>query len=324
MSGRVRFGLLSTARVNERVLAGARSSERAEVIAVASREQGHAAAYAREHGIERAYGSYEALLADPDVEAVYVSLPNAFHLEWALRALAAGKHVLCEKPLGRRAAEVEAAFDAADAAGLLLTEGLMYRHHPQTIRLAELVAAGAVGAVRMIRSSCSYVLADPGDARFDAALGGGALLDGGCFCVDAARLLCGEPVRAFGEQVTGGDGVDVAFAGVLTFAGGAVAHFDCGLGYDASESLIVLGETGSLHLQDPWQIRRPGIVLRRDYRPEPIEIAPASSYGLEVDDLAAAIRGEGAPRLGRVDAVGQARTIEALHASAAEGRAATL
>jgi xylose dehydrogenase (NAD/NADP) len=141
----VSFGFLSTAKINELLLEAARSCDRVRVLAVASRDATRGEAYAREHGIERAYGAYEELLADADVEAVYVPLPNSMHIDWSIRALEAGKHVLCEKPLSRRPEEVERAFDAAERAGRLLMEAFMYRHHPQTARIHELVQGGAIG-----------------------------------------------------------------------------------------------------------------------------------------------------------------------------------
>jgi xylose dehydrogenase (NAD/NADP) len=333
--GPVRWGVLSTAPINERVLAGARGCESLEVLAVASREQARAETYAREHGIERAYGSYAALLADPQIEAVYISLPNSLHVEWAIRALEAGKHVLCEKPLSGRAADAALAFDTAERCGRLLMEAFMWRHHPQTARLVELIAEGTIGRPRLVRASFSFHLDDLGNSRLRRELEGGSLMDLGCYCVNASRLLCGEPDRVHGEQVLGGDGVgdgrvDVAFAGLLGFAdplGGGeqlVAHFDCGLVFNSQDELIVLGEHGSLHLADPWHCRRPAIVLRRGEGSETIAVANADSYGLELENLSAAIRGTAVPLLGRADAVGQARVIEALHVSAAEGRAVGL
>jgi D-xylose 1-dehydrogenase (NADP+, D-xylono-1,5-lactone-forming) len=323
MSGPVRWGVLSTARINELLLAGARGCEAVEVLAVASREQAHAAAYAREHGIERAYGSYDALLADPQIEAVYISLPNALHVEWTIRALEAGKHVLCEKPLSRRAADAQRAFDVAERCGRLLMEAFMYRHNPQTSRLVELIGEGAVGRVRMIRASFGYYLDDAADVRLRRELEGGALMDVGCYCVNAARLLCGEPERVHAEQLLGGDGVDVAFAGVLGFADEVLAHFDCGFAFTAPDELVVLGERGSLHLADPWHCLTPGIELRRAAGSESIEIETVNSYSLELTNLSAAIRGTGAPLLGREDAFGQARAIEALYSAAAQRRART-
>jgi D-xylose 1-dehydrogenase (NADP+, D-xylono-1,5-lactone-forming) len=324
MSDPVRWGVLSTARINEKVLAGAGASDQVDVLAVASRTQAGAEAYAREHGIERAHGSYEALLADPDVEAVYVSLPNSLHVEWAIRALEAGKHVLCEKPLSRRAAEAERAFDVARSSGRLLMEAFMYRHNPQTARLVELIEEGAIGRLRMVRASFSFHLDDPGNVRLSRELEGGSLMDVGCYCVNGVRLLCGEPQRVHGEQLIGGGGVDVAFAGVLGFAEDVLAHFDCGFVLSPRDELVLLGEQGSMRLADPWHCLTPGIELLRSGGPESIAIEPANSYRLELENLSAAIRGTGAPLLGSEDALGQARAIEALYASADERRVVTL
>jgi xylose dehydrogenase (NAD/NADP) len=325
MSEPVRWGLLSTARINLKVLAGAAGCEAVEVLAVASRSQAAAEAYAAEHAIERAYGSYEALLADRDVEAVYISLPNGLHVDWSIRALAAGKHVLCEKPLSSRASEVERAFDAADQADRLLMEAFMYRHNPQTKRLAELLHEGVVGRVRALRASFGFHLDDPSDPRLSQELEGGALLDVGCYCVNVARLLCGEPERVSGEQVLGGEGVDVIFAGVMRFPGDVLAHFDCGLLLDTTEEVVVLGEHGNLRLANPWHCHAPAIELRRDGKSEWIALDDAvDSYRLQLENLSAAIRGTAAPLLGRADALGQARAIEALYTAAKEQRAVTL
>src|SRR5438067_11358477 len=146
----IRWGIISTARINRKFLDGARQSSALEVLAVASRERESAERYAAENGIERAYGGYDALLADPDVDAVYISLPNSMHVEWSIRALEAGKHVLCEKPFDRDPAAVERAFDAAEHAGRFLMEAFMWRHNPQTKRVRELVAEGAVGDLRLV------------------------------------------------------------------------------------------------------------------------------------------------------------------------------
>ena len=324
MSEPLRWGVLSTARINELVLAGARSSEQVEVIAVASRDGATAEAYAREHGIERAYGSYDALLADREVEAVYISLPNALHVEWAIRALEAGKHVLCEKPLSRRSADAARAFDAAERCERLLMEAFMYRHNPQTARLVELVAEGAIGRLRLVRASFSFYLDDLTDVRMRGELEGGGLMDVGCYCVNAVRLLCGEPLCAQAEQLVGGAGVDVALAGVLGFADGLLAEHDQLIARAEHQAAVEMGEQGSLHLADPWHCRIPGIELRRSGRSELIETPTANSYALELENLSAAIRGTAAPLLGREDAIGQARAIEALYASAQEHRTVTL
>jgi D-xylose 1-dehydrogenase (NADP+, D-xylono-1,5-lactone-forming) len=312
----VQWGVLSTARINGALLQGIARSETCRVAAVASRDEARARAYAREHGIQRAHGSYEALLADDEVEAVYISLPNALHLEWATRALQAGKHVLCEKPLSRTAADVAAAYDVARDADRLLMEAFMYRHHPQTARVAQLVADGAIGRLRLIRASFAFSLADPANVRLSAELAGGALMDVGCYCVSGARLLAGEPVAVTGEQVIGGDGVDVAFAGTLRFPSDVLAHFDAGFTFTPRHDLEVVGDEASLLVADPWHCRRPGIELRRPGATERIEVPEADAYQLEAENLAAAIRGQATPLLGRDDAIGQARSIAALYAAA--------
>ena len=324
MSEPVRWGVLSTARINEKVLAGAAGSDAVEVLGVASRSQSGADAYAREHAIERAYGSYEALLADGEIEAVYISLPNGLHVDWSIRALAAGKHVLCEKPLSSRASEVARAFDAAERAERLLMEAFMYRHNPQTKRLAALVDEGAIGRLRAVSASFGFHIGDGADPRLSRELEGGSLLDVGCYCVSAARLLCGEPVRVAGECVIGAGGVDVTFAGLLRFPGEVLAHFDCGFLLDRAEQLVVLGEEGSLSVADPWHCRAPGIELRRDGESEWIAVDAVNSYELQLENLSAAIRGTTPALLGRADALGQASTIEALYTAAGEQRTVTL
>jgi D-xylose 1-dehydrogenase (NADP+, D-xylono-1,5-lactone-forming) len=315
----VQWGVLSTARINAKFLAGVAQSDECDILAVASRGAERAAQYARENGIERAYGSYEQLLDDPDVEAVYISLPNSLHVEWTERALRAGKHVLCEKPLSRRVADVEAAFDVAQSADRLLMEAFMWRHNPQTKRVTQLVQAGSIGRLRLIRAAFSFAIGadDAANVRLSAQLGGGALMDVGCYCVSAARLLAGEPQAVSGQQLVGGDGVDVAFAGAMRFDSDVLAHFDAGIELAARDELEVVGDEASLFLDDPWHCREPVIELRRDGTVERIELDAADSYRLEAENLSAAIRGQAQPLLGRADAVGQARVIEALYAQAA-------
>jgi predicted dehydrogenase len=313
------WGLLSTARINDKFLAGVAESRESAVLAVASRDRQRGDRYAAERGIPRAYDSYDALLADPDIDAVYISLPNSMHLEWTGRALRAGKHVLCEKPLSRRPADVAAAFDLAEREGRLLMEAFMYRHHPQTARLADLVRSGAIGRLRLIRTSFSFNATDPADVRLTTELDGGSLMDVGCYCVNAARLLAGEPELVSGVQVVGGGAVDLAFTGWMRFGDDVLAHFDSGLVCDDRFELEVVGDEASLYLPDPWHCVQPRIELRRAHTAEVIKVEAGNPYGLEADNLAAAIRGAGPPLLGREDATGQARALEALYASADSG-----
>jgi D-xylose 1-dehydrogenase (NADP+, D-xylono-1,5-lactone-forming) len=319
ISGAVKWGLVSTAKINEKLLAGAAEADGLEVVAVASRDATRAEAYARARGIERAHGSYEALLGDPEVDAVYISLPNSLHVEWSIRALEAGKHVLCEKPLSRRPDDVERAFDAAERAERVLMEAFMYRHNPQTARLKELVDGGAIGRLRLVRCAFSFPLADAANVRLDPSLDGGALMDVGCYCVSGARLLAGEPEEVYGEQVLAESGVDDLFTGTMRFPGDVLAQFDSGFVLQVRDELEAIGEEGSLFLDDPWHSRTPVLELRGQVGVEEIILDVADSYRLELENMSSAIRGEAAPLLGREDALGQARAIEALYRSAADG-----
>ncbi len=321
----LRVGFLSTATINGLVLAGARASDNVVVVAAASRDGARADAYAAEQGIPRAHGSYEALLADPDVDAIYISLPNSMHFEWSVRALEAGKHVLCEKPFSRRPEAVARAFDTADRAGRLLAEAFMYRHHPQTARVAELVHGGAIGELRAIRASFTFPLADLENVRMLPELDGGALMDVGCYCVSGSRLLAGEPERAWGEQRLGPTGVDTTFVGTLRFPGDVLAAFHASMDLPGRQELEAFGTEGTLFVQAPWRPDFGGdVLLRRGDSVEQVEVLAGDSYQLELEDLAAAVRGEREPLLGRDDALGQARAIDALYRSAASGEGAAL
>jgi predicted dehydrogenase len=315
----VKWGILSTADINRRVLPGATSSPQVELVAVGSRDKAKADAFAKHWEIPRAYGSYEELLADPEVEALYIPLPNTLHVEWSIKALEAGKHVLCEKPFDRSPENVARAFDASERTGRLLTEAFMYRHSPQTKKLRELVADGAIGELRLIRSCFSYSLYDTDNIRLRTEVEGGALMDVGCYCVSGSRLLAGEPDRVHGEAWYGPTGTDWVFTGLLHFPNDVVATFDCGTALPNRDELEAIGSEGSLFLDDPWHCRKPGIELRRGDSVERIEVEFEDPYRLEFENLGNAIRGEGELLLGRDDALAQATTIQALHDDARRG-----
>lgn len=324
MARPVKWGIISTANINRMVIPGAHASPKVDLVAVASRDQERADAYAKTWEIERAYGTYEALLADPEIEAVYISLPNTLHCDWSIKALEAGKHVLCEKPLSRHPEQVEAAFDAAVRTGFQLTEAFMYRHNPQTKRAKELVNGGAIGELRLIRSAFSYSLYDEDNIRLRTEVEGGSLMDVGCYNVSGSRLFGGEPARAYGEAWYGPTGTDWLFGGTLRFPGDVIAQFDCGTALTGRDELEAIGSEGSLFLDDPWHCRAPVIEIRRDGEVERVELEPVDSYRLELENLSDAIRGEAELLLGRDDALGQARALEALHASATSGAAVAL
>jgi D-xylose 1-dehydrogenase (NADP+, D-xylono-1,5-lactone-forming) len=249
------------------------------------------------------------------------------HVAWTLRALEAGKHVLCEKPFSRRPEDVERAFDLAESAGLVLSEGFMWRHHPQSSRLAQLVAEGAIGRLRLVRAAFSFQLAEEhgaDDGRFRPELDGGSLMDVGCYCVNAIRFVAGEPERVQADQVVGASGVDVCFTATLRLPNDVLAHFDCGFVTSFRDELEVVGNEANLFVDDPWHLETPGIERRREPEPHRVEVEgipvePASSFRLQLENVSDAIRGEAPLLLGRDDAVGQARALEALYRSAETG-----
>jgi predicted dehydrogenase len=311
----VKWGIVSTADINRKVIPGAKESDKVDLVGVASRTQERADAYAKEWEIPKAYGSYEELLADPEIEAVYISLPNTMHCEWSIKAVEAGKHVLCEKPLSRHPGEVESAFAAAEKAGRLLSEAFMYRHNPQTNKLKELVEKGTIGELRLIRSTFSYPLFDKDNIRLRTDVEGGALMDVGCYNVSGSRLLGGEPERVWGEAWYGPSGTDWVFTGTMRFPSDVIATFDCGTSMLNRDELEAIGTEGALFVDDPWHCNKPVIEIRRDDGVERIELQRKDSYQLELENLSDAIRGRAELLLGREDAVAQARVLEALHAS---------
>jgi predicted dehydrogenase len=314
----VRWGILGTADINDRFLPEARLSDAVDVVAVGSRTAARAAAFAERHRMPRAHATYDELLADPDVEAIYNCLPNSLHHEWTLRALAAGKHVLCEKPYSRHPAEVEEAFDAAERAGLILSEAFMWRHHPQARHLVE--ALPGIGPLQAIRATFGYVQEGGADVRLRPDLDGGALMDVGCYCVSGSRLIAGEePDVVHGFATTGPTGVDVRFTGLLHFPSGLVAEFMASF-TATHHTLEAIGSAGSLMLTNPWTSDPVSIVRDGSETALPAD-AP---YRLELEDVGRAIRGKGPPLLGRDDALGQARALDALLRSAEIGEAVRL
>ncbi|HST66991.1 MAG TPA: Gfo/Idh/MocA family oxidoreductase, partial [Mycobacteriales bacterium] len=238
----MRWGILGPGRISRQFLTGLAGSSTEHAVAVGSRDRDRARAVATEFGVDRAHGSYEELLADDAVEAVYVGTPNAAHGPWAIAAARAGKHVLCEKPLGVSRAEAEQMFAVAREQGVWLMEAFMYRFHPRTRKLTELVAAGDIGAPTLVRASFGFAVADRGNVRLSADLAGGALMDVGCYPVNAARMLAG-PVAAATASARWQD-VDVTLAGVLDHTGGALSVISCSLVSGRHNVLQVVGTDG--------------------------------------------------------------------------------
>jgi xylose dehydrogenase (NAD/NADP) len=315
----VRLGIIGIGAILARFLPGAERSTAIDLAAVASRDGERARAYAADHDIPKAYDSYDALLADPDVDAVYIPLPNAMHHPWTMRALAAGKHVICEKPYSTTAAEVDEAHDLADANGLVLTEGFMWRHGPHALRFAEELPR--IGELRTIRSTFSFQIGSEEDIRLSRDLAGGSLMDVGTYCVSASRLIAGrEPLTALGVAWPAPSGVDDRFSGILDFGEGVVATLTSGFRSEHS-GIEAIGSDGSLRLDDPFAGRATKLTGSDGFE---VAIPKVNPYELELDDFAAAIRGEHPVRLGRADMLGQARALAALYESAATGRVVTV
>jgi predicted dehydrogenase len=309
-SGKVRWGIIGPGGISATLLRDMGRASNFEVKAVASRDRSRAQSFATRFGIDHVHGTYDDLLADPEVDAVYIGLPNSLHHPMTMKSLAAGKHVLCEKPYTRRPAEVVQAFDEARARRLVLMEAFMWRHRPQVRRFVELLPE--IGELVAIRASFSFVLRNPDDVRLDPILDGGALMDVGCYSVSGARLVAGEePIRVFGEQKLAASGVDDAFAGLLRFPSGVVAQVYAGFTSD-HRSLEAIGSRATLSIRDPWLGEAGGVTLGG----REVAVQDDDAYRLELENMSAAILGKAKPLLGREDALGQARTIEALYRSA--------
>jgi predicted dehydrogenase len=305
----VRFGLLTTANINRAVLATRHDGAPYEFVAVGSRDLARGEEYARANDIPRAHGSYEDLLADDGVDAVYIALPNKLHHEWTMRALEAGKHVLCEKPFTREPSEVETTWAEAQRRGLVVMEAFMWRHNPQAKTFVELLPR--IGELQSVHATFSFPLVNEPNVRLVKDAGGGSLLDVGCYCVSALRLVAGrEPERVYAEASVGRGGVDEGFAGVLRF-GEALGTFHCGFRSE-SRSLTAVGSEGTLTTFDPWLSSDPVVRLNDEEH----EVERVSSYKLELENFCAAVRGEGQPLLGKGESLGQARALDALLRSA--------
>jgi predicted dehydrogenase len=298
----LRWGILGPGRIAPRLVCAIRGSERSELVAVASRDAGRAEVFAASHGIPRSFGSYDALLEAPDVDVVYVSLPNHLHAEWTIRALEAGKHVLCEKPLALAVDHVDAIVAACDRTGRIAVEGFMYLHHPQILRAVELAQGGELGRLEVIHGSFSFFLTYPGDPRLDPTMGGGSLWDVGCYPVTFIRRVAAEePDRIAAFARFDDRGVDRTFVGQLGFPSGLLAQFDSGFAAPDRQRIEIVGSDATLILDSPFLTEPDGpaatITVWRDGDPSSIAVPAVDQYALEVDDLSAVILDGTSPRI---------------------------
>ncbi len=320
-----RWGILGVARIN-RALVGPLNTGRHRLLAIASRTAARAEAYAAEHGIPRAYGSYEALLADPEIDGVYIPVPNSLHAPLTIQAARAGKHVLCEKPLALSGEEVQAIADAAAAHGVVVTEAFMYRHHPIVSRMKALIEEGAIGRVLGAFGVFSFVHDRPNDVRFDPELGGGSLWDVGCYPVGFIRTLLGErPATVYGVGAWSPRDVDLTFFGQLTFPGGVVAQIVSSFETAFRTEVDVTGTEGRLRVTHAFKPREREIIeLIRGDEVTPIEVDGPPLYQGQVDDLVEAATTGRAPLVTLDDSRDNVETLAALLASARTGQAVRL
>lgn len=318
----LRWGFLSTARINNALFGPLRTSKRNRLLAVASRSRDKADAYAHEKKIERSYGSYEALLVDPEIDVIYNPLPNHLHAEWTIKAVEAGKHVLCEKPLALTVKEVDAMAAAAREHGRIVAEAFMYRSHAQTLKVKEIVKSGKLGKVKMVHGSFTFVLNGSDDIRWKPEMGGGCMWDIGCYPLSYTRaVLDAEPLEVFGWQVTSPSRVDETFAAQMRFPGDTYAQFDCSFKIPFHVFMEIVGDEATLNILRPFS---PGpketLYLTHDGKTETIVVKGTGTYIREVEDMADAILLGKQPCVSLADSRANVAAILALFESARAGK----
>ncbi len=330
MANKLQWGLIGTGTIAREFAASLAQSETGELAAIGSRTEQKAAEFARDFPATT-HGSYEALLADPAVEAVYISTPHPSHAEWTVKAAEAGKHILCEKPLAMNFAEASASIEAARRNNVFLMEAFMYRSHPQTARLVELLRDKAIGDVQFVRAAFSYRMDDPKSRALDHALGGGGILDVGCYCASMARLVAGAAsgkefenptaVKAVGI-IGAGSRVDEFTIASLEFPNQILGEIATGVRIVLDNNVRIVGTQGSILVPEPWQPSRYGgfskIILFKNGIPEEVLIeSPKRLYALEADHVARQIA-EGrrqSPAMPWDDTLGNMKTLDAWRAS---------
>lgn len=320
---KLRWGILGVAKINERLLPAFARAGNAELRAIASRSPERAREAAALAGIPTAHGSYEALLADPNIDAIYNPLPNTLHAEWTRKAAEHGKHVLCEKPLCPTAAEARELVDSCRARNIALMDGFMWPHHPRTAKLREFLDRGGIGEVRRVSGAFTFLLPfDPTNIRLRPDVAGGSLLDVGCYPVYGIRWAFGaEPVRAF-ATATYKHGVDVGVNGMLWLADGRVATFDCGFELPMRQWLEITGTEGAVCVTDMW-LPAPHAVFRVEREgqtPERHTVTGEDQIVHMLEDFGRAVLQREPVRPDPEEAVKTLKVLDALARSAREGR----
>lgn len=322
-SRKLRWGILSTANIGRaEVIPAIQSSKNGFVAAVASRDAQKGAEFASRLGIPKSYGSYEALLADPDIDAVYIPLPNSMHYEWTIKAAQAGKHILCEKPLALTAVQCLEMDAAAKECGVQLMEAFMYRFHPRTEKMIELVHAGDVGPLRMIQSSFTFKLTRPENIRLNSDLGGGSLMDVGCYSINISRTLASEePEAVQATAVWASTGVDEQMAGSLRFSNGLTAQFDSALTLARRESCIAAGTDGYFDVPKAFRPENEGSTFYKyqDGKETKYQFSRCDEYQVMVEHFSECVLEHKSLRYSAVEAAANMRVIESLYRSSRNG-----
>jgi xylose dehydrogenase (NAD/NADP) len=323
---KLRWGLLSTARINRSVIPPIRGSVRSELKAVASRDIVKAKDYAKEWHIPHAVGTYEELLARDDIDVIYNPLPNHLHAEWSIRAAEAGKHVLCEKPLALTLDEVDGMMAAGQKHKVVIAEAFMYKHHPQTLKVLELIEQETIGELLLIKGAFTFNLDRPDDVRWVPEWGGGSIWDVGCYPISFSRLVAQtEPVEVFGWQVTGATGIDVVFSGQMRFASGLLAQFDCGFRAPYRTSMEIVGTKGSIELRSPFKpAGGEWINIKRGDSVDKVRSPEYELYRGEIEDMERVVLDGQMPRISLENSRRNVATILALLESARTGQVVRL
>lgn len=326
MSEILRWGFICTANINNKLLRPIHASKNHKLMAISSRSIEKARAYADQNHFSKAYGSYEELLADQEVDVVYISLPNHLHAEWTIKACQAGKHVLCEKPIVLSLAEMDAVETAARKAGVIVQEAFMYRHHPQTLKVRELLDRQVLGDISMARGIFTFFLQNEENVRLNPVMGGGSLWDVGVYPVNYLRTMLGvEPESVFGWQVIGPNWVDITFSGELKFPGNILGQFQSGFSAAQHASVEIMGEKGSMYIPVPFfPYTDSEVFLMKDGKTEKIKIKGEDLYLGELEDMAACIFHKKSPRITLADSRNNTKAILACYESARIGKVVTI
>lgn len=324
----LRLGVMGTADIAvSRVISGLKKTSKVSVRAISSRDGERAKTWAKKLGIEFSFGSYEEMLNSGEIDAVYIPLPNKLHSEWSIKSMLKGKHVICEKPLATSSEEVKQMIRVSKEKKLVLMEAFMYRFHPRNLKVFSLVMEGAIGQLRAIESAFSYVLENPSSYLMDNEMGGGALYDVGCYCVNVSRMLTqSEPIEVYGTDNLSRTGVDIEFSGIMRFPKDVLSTFHVGMNEEPRYHYRVIGDKGLIDI--PWAFvsfgEKTHVTLQKKEKEERIEFPGTNEYLLEFEDFADGVLENAPLKYDISDSLKNIYVLEALSKSAQKGRPVSL